>query len=54
MSCADPCLVTHTQASYRKLGIYIREDALTRALDRGILRAPVRGRQLRTPAVPEA
>jgi LuxR family maltose regulon positive regulatory protein len=35
---------THTQAIYRKLGVCTREDAVTRGLDQGILRSPIRNR----------
>lgn len=42
LSLSPNTVKTHTQAIYRKLGVCTREDAVTRGLDQGILRSPIR------------
>lgn len=45
LSLSPNTVKTHTQAIYRKLGVCTREDAVTRGLDQGILRPPIRNRK---------
>lgn len=52
LSLSTNTIKTHTQAIYRKLGVGTREDAVTRGLDQGILKSPIRSRQLQTPGLP--
>jgi LuxR family transcriptional regulator, maltose regulon positive regulatory protein len=44
LSLSPNTVKTHTQAIYRKLGVCTREEAVTRGLDEGILRPPIRNR----------
>jgi LuxR family maltose regulon positive regulatory protein len=44
LSLSPNTVKTHTQAIYRKLGVCTREEAVTRGLDEGILRPPIRSR----------